>query len=59
MTFSKDEVEDIFWMLMSTSKSDCPAKIKILNKIFEVYSPCPICAGFFEKSDNHFHEDID
>lgn len=57
MEFSKDEVEDIFWLVMSNGQSE--SKDRILNRIFQVYNPCPICAGFFEKSENHHHDDVE
>lgn len=57
MEFSKDEVEDIFWLVMSNGQSE--TKDRILNRIFEFYNPCPICAGFFEKSENHHHDDVE
>lgn len=57
MEFSKVEVEDIFWLLMGSGQSE--SKDRLLNKILEVYNPCPICAGFFEKSENHQHDDLD
>ena len=56
MEFTKDEVEDIFWLLICCGQSE--SKDRILDKIYEVYWPCPICSGFFEKSVNHYHDDI-
>ncbi|VXA54273.1 conserved hypothetical protein [Acinetobacter proteolyticus] len=57
MEFSKNEVEDIFWILMGYGQSE--SKDKLLNKIYDVYRLCPICSEFFEKSENHYHHDID
>jgi hypothetical protein len=33
-------------------------KDAILKRIFELYDPCPICGGFFDKSDKHHHDDF-
>lgn len=57
MEFSKDDVETIFWLLMRSGRFE--NENIILDKIFEFYRPCPICAGFFEKSENHRHDNID
>lgn len=56
MQFSKDEVETIFWLLMGSGQSE--SKDAILKRIFELYDPCPICGGFFDKSDQHHHDDF-
>jgi hypothetical protein len=57
MEFTKQEVEDIFFLVMDSPHS--ASKVKILNKIFEVYNACPICAAFYLRSETHSHDDID
>lgn len=44
MEFSKDEVETIFWLLMRSGRFE--NENIILDKIFEFYRPCSICADF-------------
>ena len=55
MNFSNDEVETIFHALLSDISMSESHK-QIINRIFEVYRPCPICGGFFLKDEVHFHE---
>ena len=52
-----EEVEDIFFLVMDSPHS--ASKVKILNKILEVYNACPICAAFYLRSEKHLHDDID